>query len=153
MILNNWVYYLIEQHNIPDHVIDNIFNQTKITALLRDKKKICSYNPYNKLFKEPEKIIELNNFVSNTHIIRDILVETGHPNKDSCQKYVEECVQIYKCMNEKYCSGNNKALMDNENTCSQLDNFRKNKVPKISVEDTNPAYTCWKMDKFRISQK
>ncbi|VUZ99378.1 PIR protein [Plasmodium vivax] len=180
MILNNWVYYLIRQHSIPDHIIDNIFNQTKISASVKDKEKICSYNSYSKLFKEPEKIIELNNFGLNTHIIGDILLETGHTNKDSCQKYVKECIKIYKCMNKKNCSGKNKDHIDNKKTCSQLDNFRstyellfrfkpqltgiipslssedvdhlsncssfssyfsfeKNKVPKISVEDTNPG--------------
>ncbi|KMZ77070.1 hypothetical protein PVIIG_05445 [Plasmodium vivax India VII] len=131
--LNNWIYNQIRKKKFDKEVIRDIFVNTNIIFPKLHKNKICSYYPYDEMYKEPLNIILLYIFGSNMHIIKETLMGNINSIHCSCQKYVDEGVKIYKYMNNQYCSEGK--FDENKQTCSQLQTFSESYKDYLINED------------------
>ncbi|KMZ83256.1 hypothetical protein PVMG_05340 [Plasmodium vivax Mauritania I] len=92
-------------------------------------------NNYDEKIKDPLKMIKLYNLQDNIEIFLSTLKQKGTDDYCSCKKYIYACVNIYKDMNEKYCT--DPVNSDNKNTCDKLDAFKisytENLFEKIDI--------------------
>ncbi|GAB69634.1 hypothetical protein PCYB_003830, partial [Plasmodium cynomolgi strain B] len=73
---------------------------------------------------EPENLVILNIFNNNIEDIKEILNNNGDSNICSFQKFINQCVDLYKSMHEKHCSNfgiTNPSLMS---TCVTVNSFK-----------------------------
>ncbi|CAI7720785.1 Plasmodium vivax Vir protein, putative, partial [Plasmodium vivax] len=147
--LRNWLYNVIIDQNVPTDIISTIFKESKEIIGENCNMFMCDFS-YNEKIKEPKKIIKLLNLIDNVNIFYDIMIDITKSDYCSCEKYINECVNIYKDMKNKYCTkGNDKDI--NRETCSYLDTFdttytnylyKKLKLPAEipSLTSTNDEY-------------
>ncbi|KMZ76840.1 hypothetical protein PVIIG_05412 [Plasmodium vivax India VII] len=102
--LNNWIYYSMKKHIIPENIITGCFDDYNafMRGIVTDPR--CSYYSYDTDYIEPIKIIKLRNFQDNINIIESTMKNKTEPNYSLCQKYICECVNIYKSMFKAHCS-------------------------------------------------
>ncbi|KMZ88561.1 hypothetical protein PVBG_04770 [Plasmodium vivax Brazil I] len=151
--LHYWLYYKIGDLKFPEKFLSEIFREAKKLTSGQPLMKICDYN-YNKNIKEPENIIKLLNLQDNGHIIESIL--TGEINKDYClcENYINECVKIYKSMNNMYCSGP-ADKQTNSDTCTYVKAFEttytnylfngaqvRDKIPSLTSSNNEYVSKC-----------
>ncbi|SBS82203.1 PIR Superfamily Protein [Plasmodium ovale curtisi] len=131
--LNMWLYYKVVRNDIPEELILKIFNVAKqMIKDLPDAKK-CEYDlPFEKDFKEPEKIMKLNHFVDSFYLIEDTLEEEGEKGQNyfTCFNYIKECAKIYAELYSTYC------INDTEHKfvklCMELKTFQGKYTSEIS---------------------
>ncbi|CAI7724139.1 PIR protein [Plasmodium vivax] len=119
--LHYWLYYKIGDLDFSEKFLSEIFQEAKELTSGQPLMKICDYN-YNKNIKEPKNIIKLLNLQENGDICERILSREINKDYCLCEKYINECVNIYKSMNKMYCSGPTDKETNND-TCSQLRTF------------------------------
>ncbi|SBT83867.1 PIR protein [Plasmodium ovale] len=120
--LNMWLYYKVVRNDIPEELILKIFNLAKQMFDDLPNSKKCEYDlPFERDFKEPEKIMKLNHFVDNSGLIEETLKGEKGSNYFNCLKYIKECAEIYAEINASYC------VNDTENKfttfCQELKTF------------------------------
>ncbi|KMZ89745.1 hypothetical protein PVMG_04575 [Plasmodium vivax Mauritania I] len=119
--LNYWIYYNIEDLKLTQNFINDIFTESKGLINGHKNKSICPIS-YIETLKESEKIIKLLYLQDNTDIFLETLKDIGSKDYCSCEKFVNECVKIYKDMKSQYCTqGDDKGI--NSETCSHLGIF------------------------------
>ncbi|KMZ98977.1 hypothetical protein PVNG_03816 [Plasmodium vivax North Korean] len=119
--VNNWLYNSEDIKIINNkYIINSIFNYS---GSLRDniRNYACYYYLYDENYVEPLNIIRLKIFDDNMDIIRSTLMSKDQPNNTLCQKYVCECVNIYKDMNKLYCSESSARYGVHKKTCDMLE--------------------------------
>ncbi|GAB69523.1 hypothetical protein PCYB_002720 [Plasmodium cynomolgi strain B] len=119
--LYNWLHYMIMKHNIPDDIIIKIFQKAKDLTSNNPMMEICDYN-YNKNIKKAENIIKLLNLQYNINIVEGILAGEKINDYCLCEKYINECVNIYKSIKNMYCSEPTDKQTNSE-TCSHVQSF------------------------------
>ncbi|KMZ77250.1 hypothetical protein PVIIG_05203 [Plasmodium vivax India VII] len=120
--LNNWIYNSMKKHNIRENIITECFDEYNHYMKKIGKDPSCLYYEYEKTYAEPMKIIMLNIFASNIDIIKSILKEEINSVHCSCQKYVNQIVEIYKYMKKTHCPYDQ--IFQKKETCQRLDNFK-----------------------------
>ncbi|KMZ99293.1 hypothetical protein PVNG_02176 [Plasmodium vivax North Korean] len=119
--LNYWIYYNIEDLKHSQKFIRDIYNESQSLINGHKNKSICPIS-YVETLKESEKIIKLLYLQDNTDIFIETLENIGSKDYCSCEKFVNECVKIYKDMKNQYCTrGDDKDT--NSETCSHLETF------------------------------
>ncbi|SCO65483.1 hypothetical protein PVT01_030029800 [Plasmodium vivax] len=123
-ILNNCIYKEINQHSIPDKIIDTIFNVSyeKIIGFY-DQNRICSYSSNFKDIYKDDRIILLSNFANNIENIITILTNKNNDNYCSCRIFVNDCVNIYRNIKQIYCSPTKDRQPNNKGTCEIITQF------------------------------
>ncbi|KMZ89724.1 hypothetical protein PVMG_04554, partial [Plasmodium vivax Mauritania I] len=66
---------------------------------------------------------KLLNFQSNINIIEQILQDRDEQYYCFCEKYIYECVNIYKKMHNRYCSTSTISDPIDKATCDHLQTF------------------------------
>ncbi|KMZ88578.1 hypothetical protein PVMG_04539 [Plasmodium vivax Mauritania I] len=143
------------KHNIPNHFIKKCFENSKLLAgvgvvddVVDDvgvgvgvgddvdvdvNKNICHYYPYDKFINVADDMLKINIFVDNISTIQNILKNKSDQYNCLGMKFLYDCFNIYKKINDKYCSKGKKR--DTINICPQLELFRSNYnafIPSIS---------------------
>ncbi|GAB69680.1 hypothetical protein PCYB_004290 [Plasmodium cynomolgi strain B] len=111
----------MEYLKLSQTFIRDIFTETQDLIKVYNNKIVCPTS-YTEKLKEPQKIIKLLYLHDNIEIILETLKNTGGNDYCSCEKYINECVNIYKFMKNQYCT----KITDkdiNRETCSHLDMF------------------------------
>ncbi|KMZ88562.1 hypothetical protein PVBG_04771 [Plasmodium vivax Brazil I] len=90
----------------------------------RNNYKICYSDTYDKYYEEPIKKTLLYIFENNMKNLKNILIGRDDSHKTHCQKFVCECVKIYKNVYSSYCNGTNPIRDKNKNTCDTLNNLK-----------------------------
>ncbi|KMZ77068.1 hypothetical protein PVIIG_05443 [Plasmodium vivax India VII] len=123
-ILNNTLYKEIDNHSIPEPMLDTIFKESfaRIKGV-SERNKMCLHSPIYKEINDPEKMIHLYNFLDNMDTIEKNLIETNHENHCSCKRFLLDCVNIYNEMNKKYCTERTYEGQIKKETCPQLNEF------------------------------
>ncbi|SCO65505.1 VIR protein [Plasmodium vivax] len=140
----NWLYYEIKEHKITDDIINSIFHVSKEIIVKKEGYTDCSYFTFKKDLIEPEKLIMLRIFNDNIENIREILINEFHSKICSCQKFIKQCVDLYKDMHEDHCSKDDITKPPEKDTCQIVNMFRtlyegyltkdkiKYKIPELS---------------------
>ncbi|KMZ76585.1 hypothetical protein PVIIG_05915 [Plasmodium vivax India VII] len=121
--LNYWLYDSIVKKKLDNKVISNFYDKTMSYVSNRHNKFMCYYYSYDECFREPENILKLLNFQSNINIIEQILKDRDHEHYCFCEKYIYECVNIYKKMHNTYCSTSTISDSIDNATCNNLRTF------------------------------
>ncbi|KMZ77045.1 hypothetical protein PVIIG_06223 [Plasmodium vivax India VII] len=152
--LNNWLYYVIIDQKVPTDIISTIFNKSK--EIIGEKCNIymCDFS-YDKKIKEPKKIIKLLYLQDNIEIFLKKMKNKGDEHYCNCEKYIYECVDIYKTMNTSYCSNEDDKLNKHKNTCETLKTFQysymtflfnkedmSNKIPSLIDDNIKNLVKC-----------
>ncbi|KMZ99285.1 hypothetical protein PVNG_02168 [Plasmodium vivax North Korean] len=100
---NNWIYYEINPYNLTDDTVYNILleAQKKLTNL--PYKQYCSYKSVNEN-EHLQELIGLRIFNDNTPTFLSILKKESDQDYCYCQKFIEDCVNIYRYMIQHSCS-------------------------------------------------
>ncbi|CAG9474546.1 unnamed protein product [Plasmodium vivax] len=122
--LNNWVYNSMKKYDIPDKIITECFDDYKTFMGNTNNISRCSYYSYDDMYEEPMNIIILDIFQSNMNIVRKIVDSENNQTEFPMQKYICECVKIYKEMNRKYCPKSITKSDKSNNTCDMLNTFK-----------------------------
>ncbi|KMZ88587.1 hypothetical protein PVBG_04796 [Plasmodium vivax Brazil I] len=122
--LNNWVYSSKKEYNVPDEIITECFNDFKRNMNGAGIYDICNYYSYEDNYKEPINIIILDIFQSNMNIVTDLVASVNDIINFGLQKYICDCVHIYKEMDKKYCRGNYHGDLVRTLTCNTLNTFK-----------------------------
>ncbi|KMZ99322.1 hypothetical protein PVNG_02205 [Plasmodium vivax North Korean] len=120
--LNNWIYNSMIKHSIPKSIITKSFIEYYGTVSGMKQEPTCLYYEYDNTYKEPMKIIILNIFESNIHIIKKKLESETKLIRCYCQEFVKKIVEIYKYMKKEHCS--NDQIVPKTETCKLLDKFK-----------------------------
>ncbi|KMZ76750.1 hypothetical protein PVIIG_05608 [Plasmodium vivax India VII] len=149
-ILYYWVYNSAKNKHISNKLITDCFNDYKDHMTNINKKPKCYYYPFEDSYNEPIDMIILEIFHTNMKALTDILSKENSKINLDLQKYICECVNIYKEMDKKYCLGkdSNSSL-----TCIMLyvvkqmynlylsgKDYHKYKIP--SLYDVEKEYTA-----------
>ncbi|KMZ88567.1 hypothetical protein PVBG_04776 [Plasmodium vivax Brazil I] len=155
IFLNQWLYLIKKKHNIVNYPIDLFYSYTVSSLSSEGKNYICPLYVYDRDYEKSTNIIKLQNFYNNINTIAEVLMNKSLPQeKDShycyAQRYANECVKIYKKMNDIYCSDKK-----DENTCSELNTFYKSytqflfinedikkKIPDLSSGENEKHFLC-----------
>ncbi|VUZ99421.1 PIR protein [Plasmodium vivax] len=152
--LNNWLYYLIMKHKIPDDIISKIFQESKNIMDVAGNKNMCPYNTYSEFLDEPDEMLKINHFDDNINKIKGILMDNEHTNNCSCRRYIYDCARMYNEMNRKYCSTDDNRENKYKTTCSQLYIFKYsydtylttidliNKIPPLDNHPVEQYVNC-----------
>ncbi|KMZ99262.1 hypothetical protein PVNG_02145 [Plasmodium vivax North Korean] len=118
--VNNWFYYTIDKKKTYDN--DIIYRIFDLSRYIRSGNNNygCTYYSYDTEYKDPINTIHLKIFNDNIDVIKSTLMSKDQPNNNLCQKYVCECVNIYKKMNTSYCSESNAQHHNHQKTCDML---------------------------------
>ncbi|KMZ89735.1 hypothetical protein PVMG_04565 [Plasmodium vivax Mauritania I] len=148
-ILYYWIYNSVKNKQISNNLIADCFGDyvyhmgnIKITPK-------CYYHPYEDIYKEPMNMIILEIFQSTMKTVTDMLDMENNTFDPDLQKYICECVNIYKELNKKYCHHKDQKRTL---TCSMLDTvkqtynlylsdkeYQKYKIP--SLDNVEKVYT------------
>ncbi|SBT58601.1 PIR Superfamily Protein [Plasmodium ovale wallikeri] len=155
--LNMWLYYKVVRNDIPEELILKIFSVAKqMFEDLFDSKK-CSYDlPFERDFKEPEKIMKLNHFVDSSGLIEETLKGEKGSSYFNCLKYIKECAEIYAEMNVSYCINDKEKKFTT--FCEELKTFNDIFTSILSenseIAEAIPPLTSFVSDaKVRLSRR
>ncbi|KMZ89694.1 hypothetical protein PVMG_04524 [Plasmodium vivax Mauritania I] len=134
--IHSWLYYFIMKYNIPNDFIQKCFDQSKPLDGVDAIKHICLYTPYKKVINIADDMLKLTIFVDNISSIQNTL--KNEKDKYNClgRKFLYECFNIYKNLNDEYCS--NGRINDTMNICPKLDEFKSYYGPYISTLSNLP---------------
>ncbi|VUZ99422.1 PIR protein [Plasmodium vivax] len=121
-VLYNWIYNLINKNKITDNVINKCFEVYYDVRNVKENDKQCDYYR-DIIIYDPIKITLLDIFNDNTPTIKDTLINQYKSSSTPCRKFVCKCVQIYKQMNDTYCSIPEN-IKKHESTCLKLSLFK-----------------------------
>ncbi|CAI7724296.1 Plasmodium vivax Vir protein, putative [Plasmodium vivax] len=151
--LNYWLYYMIGELKFSKEFASKIFEEAKKIALGLHNIYVCDYT-YNEKIKDPEKIIKLLNFHDNIDKIQGILKGQINDEYCYCEKYINQCVNIYKNIKSMYCSGSSDK-QNNSDTCTHVQTFETtytnflvnipqlhDKVPSLMSSDDKYVRQC-----------
>ncbi|KMZ89732.1 hypothetical protein PVMG_04562 [Plasmodium vivax Mauritania I] len=130
-ILNYWLYYVTNKTKIPGELIDKIFKKSNDIVFSDPDKPIC-FNIYDEKVKDPLKIIKLYNLQENIETFLSTLKKKGSDDYCSCKKYIYDCVNIYKDMNNTYCTEPDVSDKKNKSTCDMLSAFKSSYTDFLS---------------------
>ncbi|KMZ95761.1 hypothetical protein PVMG_05360, partial [Plasmodium vivax Mauritania I] len=85
---------------------------------------ICPYYSYDTNYIEPINIIKLQNFNDYINIIVSTMKNKVEAHYSLCQKYICECVNIYKSMFKAHCSHEHTTDIKLKKTCDMLSTFK-----------------------------
>ncbi|KMZ99271.1 hypothetical protein PVNG_02154 [Plasmodium vivax North Korean] len=152
--LNNWLYYVIIDQKVPTDIISIIFNKSKEIIDESCNTYLCGFS-YDEKIKEPKKIIKLLNLIDNVNIFYNAMIDRTKSDYCFCEKYIYECVDIYKNMSNLYCSKDADRLNNNKSTCDILTAFKdayisylytkegmSNKIPSLTDDNTMNLVKC-----------
>ncbi|KMZ99292.1 hypothetical protein PVNG_02175 [Plasmodium vivax North Korean] len=153
-ILYNWIYNSIGKKTTDD-VVNKCFKEYTDNMEYVTNEKKCSKHSYDEKFEEPIKITLLDIFNNNTPDIINTLINEDDSISTPGQKFVCECVRIYKYMDESYCLKNRQKSEKNKTTCLKLDQFKdsygyflinlqdsKHKIPLLNDIDNELRVKC-----------
>ncbi|KMZ77032.1 hypothetical protein PVIIG_05229 [Plasmodium vivax India VII] len=123
-ILYNWIYNTKKNDIRSKIIIDKCFDDYNILMNYTTSMNRCSYISHDDTYVEPKKISILNIFDDNMSIIKEALAQEYNTTDSPSQKYVCECVKIYKEMYREYCNDKNSWNTKREKTCERLNNFK-----------------------------
>ncbi|KMZ99324.1 hypothetical protein PVNG_02207 [Plasmodium vivax North Korean] len=129
--LNYWLYYVSNKANISAELINKIFQKSNEIVFSDPNQHIC-FNTYDEKIKDPLKIIKLHNLQENVNIFLSTLKKKGTDDYCSCKKYIYECVDIYKDMNNTYCTDPDDRVNKNKSTCDILSAFKSSYTDFLS---------------------
>ncbi|KMZ83432.1 hypothetical protein PVBG_05944 [Plasmodium vivax Brazil I] len=121
-ILFHWIYNFLDKGKITYNIIDKCFDLYDFEMKGKENLKRCYYYPEIKFYK-PMNITLLQIFESKMNIIKDILNGQDKESKIPSQKFVCECLKIYKHMNKTYCLERREQSKMHKDTCYKLDVF------------------------------
>ncbi|GAB69887.1 hypothetical protein PCYB_006360 [Plasmodium cynomolgi strain B] len=123
--INHWLYYELKKHKINDDTINIIFKESYQPNDNEQVSPFCNYLTFYEGLFEPEKLVMLSIFNNNIPDNKEHLIKNIDSNIYSCENFINECVKIYKTMQEHYCS---KRITENHiknTTCKMLNMFRE----------------------------
>ncbi|CAG9474595.1 unnamed protein product [Plasmodium vivax] len=154
-ILNSWLYYIIKNNYVNQDVITNIFDQSNKVIGEGNEEHHCSNYLYKDKYDDPDDIIKLINFEEYKNDILKILKDNKNDNHCSCLKFIFECANIYRKMNNIYCISPTGDTSKKPNTCSKLQDFYtfytsniygnveiKGKLPSLDVAENEHIPPC-----------
>ncbi|KMZ76832.1 hypothetical protein PVIIG_05404 [Plasmodium vivax India VII] len=154
-ILYNWIYNSIGKKKTTDDVVNQCFKEYTDNMLYVTNEEKCSKHSYDEKFEEPIKITLLDIFDHNTPDIINTLINENDSISTPGQKFVCECVKIYKNMYESYCLNNLEKRGKKKTTCLKLDQFKesyeyflirtrgsKHNIPLLSDGDNELLTKC-----------
>ncbi|CAI7720816.1 PIR protein [Plasmodium vivax] len=121
--LYHWLYKETKESDISNILISTIFEDFHKIMARQQGQNICPYALYKKDLYEPRNLAKLSYINHNYDNIISILKNNDDKHYCSCQKYLKDCVDIYRVMKEPSCTniqGNNKY---NEKICHELTQF------------------------------
>ncbi|KMZ89778.1 hypothetical protein PVMG_04608 [Plasmodium vivax Mauritania I] len=124
-ILYNWIYNTIENSKNPNELINKCFEDYSDQIINMKKTPKCSYDLFNSTYLEPRKITILKIFDDNIRDIIDKLNEEYSLIDPPSQKYVCECVKIYKEIKNEHCSNVRETDIKRFQTCQMLNTFNR----------------------------
>ncbi|CAG9474582.1 unnamed protein product [Plasmodium vivax] len=152
--LNYWIYYNIEDLNNSQKFISDIFKESKDLIKGHTNKRIC-HNLYIETLKESENIIKLLYLQDNIEIFLKKMKNKRDEDYCNCEKYIYECVDIYKSMSKLYCSKAIDRSKNHKSTCDALNTFKdaympflfnkddmSNKIPSLIEDNTKNLVKC-----------
>ncbi|KMZ83249.1 hypothetical protein PVBG_05219 [Plasmodium vivax Brazil I] len=123
-ILYNWIYNTKKDDIHTKNIIDKCFDDYNSLMKYTKSKNRCSHISHDNTYVEPIKISILNIFDANMGIIKETLAQVYNSTSSPSQKYVCECVKLYKEMYRKYCKVQNARNTEHEKTCERLNSFK-----------------------------
>ncbi|KMZ77200.1 hypothetical protein PVIIG_06116 [Plasmodium vivax India VII] len=152
--LNQWVYHTKIKYNINEHPLSMFYLASHANIVRNGGENICPYYSYDTTLEEPLNIIKLENFQEDMQTIESIL-KRENDSITSCQKYICECVNIYKKMHNKYCTHAYKEHKKREDTCDKLKAFEsaymsflfsnktiRSKIPSLYAAENEHILIC-----------
>ncbi|CAI7724217.1 Plasmodium vivax Vir protein, putative [Plasmodium vivax] len=152
--LYQWIYHSKNKIDINEYPLSMFYIAARQNIVSNGGKNLCPYYSYDTTFEEPLNIIKLENFQENMHIIENIL-KSENDSITSCQKYICECVNIYKKMYHEYCTHPYSVNKKRDDTCDKLRAFAsaytsylfgkqgiKNKIPSLYDAESVPYSRC-----------
>ncbi|VUZ99393.1 PIR protein [Plasmodium vivax] len=119
--LNNWIYYEINPYKLTDAIVYNILKEAQFEINKLPNDIYCKYNAVEKEV-HLEKLIKLRIFNDNTETFLSILKKESDPDYCSCQKFLEDCVNIYGVVKHLSCSIQGKRT-NSEDMCNVITQF------------------------------
>ncbi|KMZ83226.1 hypothetical protein PVBG_05196 [Plasmodium vivax Brazil I] len=122
--LNNWIYNSMIKHKIPKNIITECFGEYNFHMKGIGKDPRCIDYSYDKIYDDTINIIILKIFETNMGIVKNII--SGNVSFNiPLQKYVCECVKIYKEMRSRYCPNSDIHYENGEGTCNLLNTLKQ----------------------------
>ncbi|VUZ96317.1 PIR protein [Plasmodium vivax] len=122
--LNKWIYYNIHEKPVPEKIIKEIFRITHNMLNANNSSYKCKFESINEDYLDPYNVIKLSFFVDNFHTISEILGDKSHRHYDACDKYIRDCVNIYKKIKKEHCTVIKRENKKCVTTCEVLKNFK-----------------------------
>ncbi|KMZ99319.1 hypothetical protein PVNG_02202 [Plasmodium vivax North Korean] len=122
-MLYNWIYNLIDENKITEYIVNKCFKEYTDYMDTIGHVPNCSKLSYENDFEEPKKMTLLHIFEYNMKVMIDFLKDQSDTDKIPLRKFICECVNIYKHMNDTYCpkQESNKKY---KTTCLKLNLFK-----------------------------
>ncbi|KMZ89687.1 hypothetical protein PVMG_04517 [Plasmodium vivax Mauritania I] len=124
-ILYYWIYNSIKNKKISNNLVTLCFNDYIGHMTQMRQKPKCYYYHYEDNYNDPMKMIILEIFQYNMKDVNDIVAMEYKQPDFRVQKYICECVKIYKEMNRENCAKSNAANVKSNRTCEKLKTFKK----------------------------
>ncbi|KMZ77244.1 hypothetical protein PVIIG_05197 [Plasmodium vivax India VII] len=153
--LNQFIYHKKKKYNLNEFTINMFYLTSHSNIIGKGGIGNCPYHSYDATYKEPLNIIKLDNFHENIRDIKRVLENEISQDHSLCQKYVCECVKIYKTMHKKYCPYEGTTDKTLKETCDILEKFKtsymaflfgeediKDKIPPLNGPDIDDFPKC-----------
>ncbi|SCA81945.1 Plasmodium vivax Vir protein, putative [Plasmodium vivax] len=159
--LYQWVYHTKKKFDINEYPLSMFYLASHANIVRNGGENICPYYSYDTTLEEPLNIIKLENFQEDMQTIESIL-KRENDSITSCQKYICECVNIYKKMHNEYCTHPYNVNKKRDDTCDKLRAFAsaymsylfvkkeiKDKIPSLYDAESVPFSRCSTEEKER----
>ncbi|SCA81927.1 VIR protein [Plasmodium vivax] len=123
-ILYYWIYNSVKNQKISNDLINYCFDDYKYQMSSINRTPKCHYHSYEDNYNDPVKMIILESFQYNMKDVRDIVSMENTQPDFRVQKYICECVKIYKEMNRENCAKSNEESEKSIKTCEKLNIFK-----------------------------
>ncbi|SCO65468.1 hypothetical protein PVT01_030028300, partial [Plasmodium vivax] len=134
-ILYNWIYNTKKNDIHSNNIINECFDDYNRLMKHTDSMNRCSYFSHDR-YVEPIKISILNIFYDNMDIIKGILTRPDDSKKNSCLKFVCECIKIYKDIYDSYCVSVDQTNEKHRTTCLRLGEIKNTYKWYFSNQDS-----------------
>ncbi|KMZ88609.1 hypothetical protein PVBG_04818 [Plasmodium vivax Brazil I] len=130
-ILYMWMYFELKKNRISNEITEKILKGS--TQIIKNKlsKNPCPYLNFNEKHHEPTKLMILRIFNDNIVTFQNMLKGIIKSDECSVKRYVYKCIEIYRDMNSKYCSGIGGTTEEKENSCDIIRKFNNFYTPYI----------------------
>ncbi|KMZ98980.1 hypothetical protein PVNG_03819 [Plasmodium vivax North Korean] len=153
--LNQFIYHNIKKYDLNQFTINMFYSTSRSNIISKGAIDSCPYHSYDTTYKEPLNIIKLDNFHENIDDIKGTLKREINLNNSPCQRYVWECVKIYKTMYKEYCPYEGTNDKKRKETCDILEKFKssymaflfgeeglEDKIPPLNDQDNEVFPKC-----------